>query len=180
MIIPGVLAVVVGIVACSSSNDKSAGGSGDTTNTSNNQSCTMHFTSGPIADPNATCTVSAVYNPSTTTSIIEIAVVNSTLDAEFNTTRPGQLDTTTSTNTSAGATGLFDIKASGAPSYEMTTAPGSQTGTFSVKFTKVSVASTSAEGTTYSITGTLDATVPADTTTGATGTVTVHATFSGN
>jgi hypothetical protein len=177
-----VLAALAGVLACSETSHPSS----DRSQTSTAQSmatapttCTMHFTDGPIPDPNLSCTVEADFNPSTSTAILEIGAMSGDLQARFNMTKPGQLDTTTVTNTSAGATGLF-ILDNGNADYELTTAKGSEAGTFTFHATKVSVASTSAEGTTYSISGALDASVPADTTTSARGTVKVHVTFGGS
>jgi hypothetical protein len=140
--------------------------------------CSLHFTGGPIADPDLPCTIEADYVLSTSRTVVEIGGDSGQLTVHFNLTRPGELDSGVVTNGQGGITGLLDIT-NGDADYEMTTAPGSETGSFSFSVTRVNVAVTSDRARNYTLVGSLDATVPADTTTKATGTVVVHVTFGG-
>ncbi len=143
--------------------------------------CSLHFTAGPIADPNRPCTIEADYMSSSLRSVVEIGGDSGQLTVHFNLTKPGELKVGTVTNADSGVTGLLDIT-NGDAGYEMTTTPGSETGTFTFTVTKVGVVTTSSSATNYALTGSLDVVVPADTTTAAKGTgpVTVHVVFGGN
>lgn len=176
------LAVATVTVACGGKRaaappaDSSVVANAATPSVASGVTCTMHFTSGPIADPGAPCTVEADYFNGSGRSVVEIGMLRGNLQARFNFTVPGHLDTLPKTNTTDSVTGLLDVS-TGGHAFEMTTAPGSATGTFALRLTKVTTNSTNGGTINFAIAGTLDATVPADTTSGATGTVTIHAVF---
>ncbi len=142
--------------------------------------CSLHFTAGPIGDPALPCTIEADYVTSSGRTVVEIGGDSGQLTVHFNLTKPGPLDTGVVTNADSGVTGLLDIT-NGNDDYEMTTTPGSEAGTFRFSVTKAAVAIADERARTYALTGSLDATVPADTTSAAKGKgpVAVHVTFGG-
>jgi hypothetical protein len=94
-------------------------------------------------------------------------------------TQTGQSHTGALTSATAGMSGSIRVT-NGTAVYLTSTNTGSNQGTFTVNFTKVSVLTNTANGTAYLVDGTLDATVPAVASSGATGTVTLHIDFKNN
>ena len=154
-------------------------GGGDSVSTggnNNNPSCVVHFTGGPVADPAATCAPIVTYNAGTNVSGVGISagaynfaftmedVGAKITGGDFNNLQPGV------------SASLFIVN--GTDNYTLNTGNGSQIGSFTLHITSLTPTS---EGSTTSWypNGTLDATVPADTGSGAHGTITAHATFSG-
>ena len=93
---------------------------------------------------------------------------------------PGEPKTGTYANTDAGAQGAVSVQIpSGASAGHWVAAAGSGSaqGSYSLKFTSVSNTLSASNVKAYSTEGTLDATLPAVSGTGATGTITQHATF---
>jgi hypothetical protein len=93
-------------------------------------------------------------------------------------TFPGEPHTGHFLSTGTGAAGAVSVNPSGNIFWAATssTASGAQ-GSYDLNLTSVSSAATVNGGKTYTVSGTLDATVTAITGSGATGTVTLHATF---
>jgi hypothetical protein len=96
----------------------------------------------------------------------------------FSMTDHGQIGTGDFSNTTPGVTGFLSI-VKGTDNYYVSTGNGSQIGSFTLHLTDITNNGTNAGGTSYLINGSLDATVPADTSSGASGTITIQAAFSG-
>ncbi len=92
-------------------------------------------------------------------------------------TFPGEPHSATFSQSDTGASGGV-IVSGASSSYWIASSDASSTqGTYSLKLTGVSSAYSNSSGKTYSTTGTVDGTLPAASGSGASGTVTLHATF---
>ena len=94
-------------------------------------------------------------------------------------TRTGQPQAGPLSGSTSGMTGTITVT-NGSAGYLTTTNTGSNQGTFTLNLTKVTVLTNTANGIAYLVDGSLDATVPAVTSTGASGTVTLHIDFTNN
>ena len=92
----------------------------------------------------------------------------------------GSLGVGTYTNSSPGVTGSITITNAAALTWLASAGSGANVGTWTLKITRVTVLTNTANGVAYEVQGTLDATVPEVTSSGATGVVTVSANFPGN
>lgn len=98
----------------------------------------------------------------------------------FAMSQSGHIGTGTFSNATPGLSGSVAITNAGSASYMASAGAGNNVGTFTLTIAKSATLTNTANGTAYLIDGTLDATVPAVTASGATGAVTVHTTFRNN
>jgi hypothetical protein len=139
---------------------------------------------------NSTVNCTAVANTTTATNTSAVQITGSSTDLvaagsaaavviSVGINRTGAMQTGTWTNTTPGMSGSISVT-NGDSTWITTTNTGTNQGTFTMTLTKVTLLTTTANGPAYLVDGTLDATVPAVTTTGATGTVTLHIDFTNN
>lgn len=157
------------VAGCSSSDNGGDGGGGA-------PSCTIHFTGGPVADPSLACSVAAVFATSTNTSGVSISGSASGLDVQFAMVNHGDLGTGDFSNTTPQVSGSLTIQ-TGGHVWVVNDDGDTQDGSFTLHITNITTQTSDATGKSYIISGSLDASAPADSLSGATGTVTVHATF---
>lgn len=180
------LAAAVGTVGCS--------GTADTPDNSVAPVCRLLFTGGPVANPNATCTVTSAYQAASNSSTVNATAGTSSLVAggaslqlvpapftfTFTSTQPGRIAAGSYSDTTSGLVGTLTITDAVSHTYEATVGAGTNVGTFTLTITKSTIQASTSSGASYLIDGTLDATVPALPSSGATGTITLHTTFTNN
>ena len=142
----------------------------------------------------ATCTTTSAYATASNTTTITVTAGSGSLRESaiggasllvpftfaFSLTRSGHVAEGTYSNTTSGVVGSVTITNAGSATYMASAGAGNNVGTFTLVITKSTVLTNTANGTAYLIDGTLDATVPAVASSGATGTVTAHQTFKNN
>jgi hypothetical protein len=180
------LATAVGTVGCN--------GTADMPDNSVAPVCRLLFTGGPVANPNATCTVTSAYRTASNSSTVNATAGSSSLiggDASlqlvpapftftFTSIQPGRIAAGTYSDTTSGLVGTLTITDAGSNTYRATVGAGTNVGTFTLTITKSTIQANTSSGTSYLIDGTLDATVPALPSSGASGTISVHTTFTSN
>ncbi|MGH7581813.1 MAG: hypothetical protein ACREL5_01150 [Gemmatimonadales bacterium] len=161
-----VVLAVLAVAGCSSGSTDTGDGGGT------QHSCVVHFTGGPIGDPAVDC--APIVTVSSTSNNSGVGISAGAYSFQFTMEDAAHISTGDFNNLQPGVTASLFI-VNGTDNYYMNTGNGSQIGSFTLHITSL----TSAGGDAYYPNGSLDATVPADTSSGASGTITVHAVFSG-
>lgn len=151
--------------ACGDSNDDGGG----------NGACTVALTGAVTGSVTCTTAVGA-YTTITNQSAVSLLTTGTAPGMALSVAFTGTLHTGAFQSNAVGALGGITVT-NGNSTWFATPTAGSTSGSFTVNLTTVTAISTTAQGTAYTIHGSIDATLPALAGSGTTGTVTVHATF---